>query len=236
MKLSMRLTTVASFLSKGTFFADIGTDHAYLPCYVCLHDDNARAIAGEVSEGPFHSAQDTVKKYGLKHVIDVRLGNGLEILRDAQISELVIAGMGGTLIKDILESGKKYLKTIDRIIIQPNLGEYRVRKWLINNGFTLVNEVILKENSKIYEILVADRDVDDHPYQTGFHDQQLFFGPYLLQEKSPVFIEKWFIQHKKKQHIITQMRKAKTDDKIKLHRLEMELKWIEEVLQSEEPN
>lgn len=233
MKLSKRLYAVATFLSQGSFFADIGTDHAYLPCYVCLQDKNAHAIAGEVSEGPFKSAYKTVKAYGLENVIDVRLGNGLEVLQDDQITELVIAGMGGALITEILENGKKTLDTVQRIITQPNIGERRVRKWFLNNGFTLTNEVIIKEGNHIYEILVADKGVEANPYQMDQFDKQIYFGPLLLNEKSPIFYEKWQSNLYKTKDIINQMKQAKIKNKAKLHKLKLELEWIKEVLQNE---
>lgn len=233
MKLSKRLNTVASFLSEGSFFADIGTDHAYLPCYVCLHDKNARAIAGEVSEGPFQSAYKTVKDYRLENVISVRLGNGLEVIKDDPIHELVIAGMGGNLIANILENGKKYLGTVQRIITQPNIGEYHVRKWLFKNGFTLTNEVIIKENNHIYEILVADKETIINPYQPDQLEKQLLFGPIFLKKKPPIFYEKWGRRFAQTKKIITQMHQAEITDIKKLRKLELELKWIEEVIKND---
>src|SRR5699024_6975282 len=102
---SNRLKTIASFLSTGTFFADIGTDHAYLPCYVCLNDKQARAIAGEVNEGPYQSACETVRSHHLTEQIEVRKGDGLHVLKQDPVDELVIAGMGGALITNILNNG-----------------------------------------------------------------------------------------------------------------------------------
>lgn len=234
MKISKRLKTIASFISPGSFFADIGTDHAYLPCYVCLHDNNARAIAGEVAEGPYQSAYETVKSYGLNHNISVRLGNGLEVIKDDSITELVIAGMGGSLISHILENGKQHLKTVQKIITQPNIGEYHVRKWFDENGFIITNERILKENGRIYEIIVADKNATIDPYQEDRYEKQLFFGPLLLKEKSPIFHEKWSYQFEKQQDIIQQMNQAKTKNKSKLNRFMLELEWIEEVLHNEQ--
>src|SRR5690625_254647 len=97
--LSKRLTTIATFLPSGAYFADIGSDHAYLPCYVCIHDKEARAIAGEVNEGPYNSACETVKAYELNNQIEVRLGDGLHVIDNEQIKQVVIAGMGGSLIR-----------------------------------------------------------------------------------------------------------------------------------------
>src|SRR5699024_8793468 len=68
--LSKHLTTVTIFLPSGAFFVYIGFDHAYLFCYVCKHDKQARAIAGEVNAGPYYSACETVKAYELTNQIE----------------------------------------------------------------------------------------------------------------------------------------------------------------------
>src|SRR5690625_4876558 len=153
MNISTRLEAIAAFLTKGNYFADIGTDHAYLPCYVCLQDHQARAIAGEKNRGPFEQAKKTLQAYQLVDRINVRLGDGLEVINNSPVSELIIAGMGGLLMVDILNNGKEYLSSIDRLILQPNIGEDHVRRWLINNYYVLTKETIMKEKDQIYEIL-----------------------------------------------------------------------------------
>lgn len=228
--LSKRLTTIATFLPPSAYFADIGSDHAYLPCYVCLQDPNARAIAGEVNEGPYQSASETVATYELADQIKVRLGDGLEVLANDPIKQVVVAGMGGSLITQILNEGRHSLHGVERIIAQPNIGERNVRKWFLENSFTIINEVIIEENNKIYEIIVADKEIEDHPYSDQEMEKQLFFGPLLLNEKSPIFIKKWTFQKKKLQQVILQMKQAKVQNKEKMNQLEQELQWIEEVI------
>src|SRR5690625_2222499 len=147
LKISRRLQSIAEFLPKGSYFADIGTDHAYLPCYVCLKDPKARAIAGEVRQGPYERALHTVKTYRLSNRVDVRLGDGLRILNEKvdPIRQLVIAGMGGSLMKEILNDGIDLLDTVQRIILQPNIGEEIVRQWLYQHNFAIVQELIIED-------------------------------------------------------------------------------------------
>lgn len=232
--LSKRLKTIASFLPRGAYFADIGSDHGYLPCYVCLHDRDARALAGEVNEGPYKSACETVNTYHLQEQIQVKLGDGLEVLKNEPIKQVVIAGMGGSLITQILKDGKKYLTHVDRIIVQPNIGEKNVRKWFLDNDFTIINEVIVEENKHSYEIIVAEQGVKDPIYSKEMLEKQLLFGPFLLQEKSPDFLNKWALQKEKLQQIILQMKQAAIQNKAKIAQLEQELHWIEEVIHDEE--
>lgn len=228
-KISKRLSLIASFLSKGTYFADIGSDHAYLACYVCLNDGQARAIAGDVNKGPYLSAKKTVENYNLQHAIDVRLGNGLAVLNNDDISELVIAGMGGPLIKSILELGKDQINTVRRIIAQPNIGEENVRKWFVDHGFTICEEAIIEENGKIYEIIVADRN-GSSAVEEMLTEKELYFGPYLLKRPSAVFHRKWQLRKIKIEAILQQLQRSKTIDDEKIKRFTNELSWIEEVL------
>lgn len=232
MNLSKRLKTIASFIPEGSFFADIGTDHAYLPCYVCLQDDKARAIAGDVTEGPYQSAKETVQQYDLEKEISVRLGNGLEVIQGEPVEVIVIAGMGGQLITEILTSGKDQLSTVKTIIAQPNTSEYIVRKWLLANHYTLTDEVILEENGHIYEVLVATKGDDKINYEESLIEQQLLFGPKLMAEKPAIFKQKWLQQLRKINNIIDSIEQADNKDqyKQKLIRLKQKINWIEEVI------
>lgn len=232
--ISYRLQSVASYLTAGSTFADIGSDHAYLPCYVCLHDKTAKAIAGEINEGPFKSALETVQYHELTNAIEVRLGNGLQVLHKADdVKQLVIAGMGGALIKTILDEGKSKLETVQRIIAQPNIDARNVRNWFSENDYTITNETILKESGHIYEIIVADKVENDNQYKEEVSEQQLLFGPILLKDRSQVFYEKWQLEYGKLNRIIEQMNEAKLVNNKKLMQFETELQWIKEVLQNE---
>ncbi|RDW19214.1 tRNA (adenine(22)-N(1))-methyltransferase TrmK [Oceanobacillus arenosus] len=234
LNLSKRLTMVTSFLPKGAAFADIGSDHAYLPCYVCLKDQTARAIAGEVNEGPYQSALKTVSHYHLNEAIDVRLGNGLQVLNEQdKVDQIVIAGMGGALIKSILEEGQTKLDNVTRIIAQPNIDARNVRKWFVDNNFIITSETIVEENQHIYEIIVADKKENGTLIRQDFTKQQLLFGPMLMENKTKAFYDKWKSEYEKTKRIIEQIKKATVMDKQKLNQFEEELLWIKEALENE---
>jgi len=228
-KLSKRLQQIAEIISKGAYFVDVGSDHAYLPCYVCLLDPTAKAIAGEVREGPYKRALETINNYQLHDQIQVRLGNGLDVI-DEKVNDVVIAGMGGSLISKIISNGKKKLSKIDRFIVQPNNHANYVRETLRKYQFTLSKEFILEENNHIYEILVADR-FSPNPYEIASQQKQMFFGPYLMKERSPVFKRKWEIEHKNLLKIIYNIEQSKQKHDVKLAQFKKQLQWIEEVLQ-----
>jgi len=234
MKLSARLRKVAAYLPKGAYFADIGSDHAYLPCYVCLHDNTAKAIAGEVRQGPYNSAKKTVNQYHLNHAVDVRLGNGLQVVnKNDKIEQIVIAGMGGALIKDILEEGERKLTGIKRMIVQPNVGANIVRKWFLNHGFTITDEAIIEEGGHIYEIIIADKENKNSPYTKALMDKQLYFGPILLKEKPKAFYVKWRDELQTYRYVLDQMKQAKVKNREKITEYEQKITWMEEELQDE---
>ncbi|WP_082233811.1 tRNA (adenine(22)-N(1))-methyltransferase [Halobacillus massiliensis] len=228
-QLSQRLKEVADFLIDPVFFADIGSDHAYLPCYVCLNKPTARAIAGELNEGPFLSARKEVEENQLEHVIEVRKGNGLEVI-DGRVNQVVIAGMGGPLIKDILEKGNGKLKDVTRIIAQPNIDARSVRKWFYENGYNLTAERIIEENGHIYEILVADRGEGPSPYNEDNLEKEMWLGPYLMQEKNKAFFEKWNDEKKKKLMILEQIKQSKNAEEAKVKKFEEQIMWLKEEL------
>ncbi|MBD7906843.1 tRNA (adenine(22)-N(1))-methyltransferase [Sporosarcina gallistercoris] len=184
--LSERLRLVASFAEQGTVLADIGSDHAYLPCWLIQKGQISRAIAGEVVKGPFESAKRNVAKEGLTDKIIVRLANGLQaILPEDGVENVSIAGMGGSLIATILENDLERLSGVNRIIVQPNIHAKAIRDWAVSHSWKIVNEAILKEDHKIYEILVLERG------EESYNPEELLMGPILLKECSPVFQEKW---------------------------------------------
>lgn len=232
--LSKRLKTVASYLPDGAYFADIGSDHAYLPCYVCLNDNKANAIAGELNQGPYQSAVKSVIEQNLENRISVRKGNGLEVLReDEGLGQVVIAGMGGTLISMILEEGKEKLKGVSRIVAQPNVDAKTVRKWFIKNDYKLVKEEILEEDGHFYEVLVADKGNSNDPYSENM-EKEIYFGPYLLKNTNhSAFIGKWRSELDKKQHVLNQITKAKEVDEEKFKIISTKVNWIKEVLENE---
>jgi tRNA (adenine22-N1)-methyltransferase len=230
-KLSKRLEEVAAEIPQGSKLADIGSDHAYLPCYAVLQDRITYAIAGEITDGPLQSAKSKVKQCGLEEKIEVRKGDGLAVISPGEVDAITIAGMGGALIRDILEAGKEKLEGVTRLILQPNIGAHNIREWLIENGWELIKEKILKEDGKIYEILVAEKGDPLRPYETK-KEEGLFLGPFLMREKSDVFQEKWTHELKNLKNIYHQLQHASETEETAAKRIEIQRKiqMVEEVL------
>ncbi|GKU81290.1 tRNA (adenine(22)-N(1))-methyltransferase TrmK [Niallia sp. NCCP-28] len=230
-KLSKRLETVAKYIPEGAKFADIGSDHAYLPCYMLKKNKASFAIAGEVVEGPYKSACTQVRQEGLTSVISVRKGNGLEVVELGEVDCITIAGMGGSLIASILEQGKKKLSTVKRLILQPNIHAYAIRVWLLENKWKLVREEIIEEDGKIYEVLVAEQG------KMGLQDKLnedavLLLGPFLMQEKNSIFQKKWTSEINNWQRILAKLKAAPDSEENNQKKKELieKITLVEEVL------
>ncbi|SLL32639.1 tRNA (adenine(22)-N(1))-methyltransferase [Mycobacteroides abscessus subsp. abscessus] len=230
-KLSKRLETVAKYIPKNARFADIGSDHAYLPCYMVKRNDVCFAIAGEVVEGPFQSAVKQVKSEGLTSKISVRKGNGLDVIEANEVDCITIAGMGGTLIATILESGKNKLESVQRLVLQPNVSASSIREWLLKNEWALVAEEILEEDGKIYEVLVAEKGDFHYLYETN-KTSELLFGPFLMKEKNEAFAKKWTMEKKNWQRILMQLEAAPNSEENSRKRKELheKIKLVDEVM------
>ncbi len=203
--LSERLKMVANFVPQGSSVADIGSDHAYLPCYLMNHQRITMAIAGEVNEGPYQSAIKQVKRSGFTNEITVRKGNGLEVISPGEVDVITIAGMGGQLIRDILLGGVEKLKNVKRLVLQPNVAAHLLRERLADLNWELVDEGILEEDDKIYEVLVFDAGNGNQPY-AGMDGKELqknlLAGPFLLKDRNEAFMKKWQIELKKRERIL----------------------------------
>ncbi|UAC47279.1 tRNA (adenine(22)-N(1))-methyltransferase TrmK [Bacillus aquiflavi] len=209
-KLSARLAAVAKYIPKGARLADIGSDHAYLPCYAVKEEIVPFAIAGEIADGPFLSAKKQVENEGLTQKISVRKGDGLAVIERGEVDCITIAGMGGTLIINILDHNKEKLQEVQRVILQPNIGARYIRKWFLENGWELITEEILQEDGKVYEILIGEKGNPYKPYEQML-DSGLLLGPFLQVEKNEAFKQKWTNELITWRNVLAQLDKATTE-------------------------
>lgn len=155
MKLTDRLLKIASLVSEGKRVADIGTDHGYIPVYLLNKGTVPFAILADVNKGPLENARSEVRHNNLTDKVDLRLGSGIEVLNENEVDEVIIAGMGGILISELLEAKKSVAHNLDKLILQPMQAQDELRKYLLNNGYEILDEVLVKEDFRVYEIIVA---------------------------------------------------------------------------------
>jgi tRNA (adenine22-N1)-methyltransferase len=159
--------------------------------------------------------------------ISVRLADGLAAIEsDDAITAITICGMGGETIRDILDSGKARLSGKERLILQPNGGEQPLRLWLMENGYRILSEELLRENRFHYEIIVAER-----AEPVTYSARELYFGPLQMQTRSPEFLRKWQHKLRHKQKTLSQLAHAQQglpDGKVQ--DLTQQTRWISELL------
>ncbi|WP_201192301.1 tRNA (adenine(22)-N(1))-methyltransferase TrmK [Pseudomonas fluorescens] len=225
--LSRRLERVAAHVPAGARLADIGSDHGYLPVALMRRGAITAAVAGEVALTPFRAAERTVRENDLEPWISVRLADGLAAIEPADaITVITLCGMGGETIRDILDSGKACLSGLERLILQPNGGEQPLRQWLMNHGYRILFEEVLRENRFDYEIIVAERGEPVH-----YTAEQLYFGPVQLQARSPAFLDKWQRLLREKQRTLAQFQRARqVVPEEKVQEIHQQTRWIDDLL------
>ncbi|PSS58439.1 tRNA (adenine-N(1))-methyltransferase [Pseudomonas sp. BBP2017] len=225
--LSMRLERVAAQVPVGARLADIGSDHGYLPVALMRRGAITAALAGEVALTPFQAAERTVRENGLQQRITVRLADGLAAIEPGDgITAISICGMGGETIRDILDSGKSHLRGQERLILQPNGGEQPLRHWLMENGYRIHHEEVLRENRFDYEIIVAEC-----AGAVMYTAQELYFGPLQMQARSPAFLGKWQRKLRLKQKTLSNFARARhAVPEEKVQEIARQARWITELL------
>ena len=226
--LSMRLERVAAHMPAGARLADIGSDHAYLPVALVRRGAISAAVAGEVASTPFHAAERTVSENDLDQQISVRLADGLAAIEPEDgVNVISLCGMGGETIRDILDNGKARLSGRERLVLQPNGGEQPLRQWLMENGYRILCEELLRENRFYYEIIVAERA---GPVVT-YTDEELYFGPLQMQVRNPAFLAKWQRLLRQKQKTLASFAKARQAvPEEKLQDITRQVRWISQLL------
>lgn len=226
--LSQRLQAVAKLVPDQARLADIGSDHAYLPAHLLLNKHIDYAVAGEVAKGPFQNEQAEINKLGLGQQLQARLADGLDAIHDDdRIDTVTIAGMGGSLIAQILERGQAHLHGVRRLILQPNVGENRVREWLCLHRWQILHEELVAEDGHIYEIIMAEPSV----CPVSYNQRELLFGPLLLEQGGPIFHDKWAAEAGRLQKVIANIQQADHVPTQHLQELRTKQALIKEVLQ-----
>lgn len=159
--LTPRLKLIAD-LVEGKTVADIGTDHAYIPIHLMKNGRCDRVIASDVNKGPSEIAKNHIKSEGLE--IEVRTGSGLSVLMPGEVQDIIIAGMGGKLICEILEANAEVAKK-SRLILQPMNGQYELRTFLLKEGYNISYEDLALEGFKVYNVIVCDMNKEPLTYK-----------------------------------------------------------------------
>lgn len=220
-KLSNRLLTVASLVTKGNVLADVGTDHGYIPIYLLQKELIPRAIAMDINAGPLERAKEHVAQFGLGDYIETRLSDGVNALTPGEADSILIAGMGGGLVLHILSDGEAVCRQAKELILQPQSELERVRAYLWMNGYVILEENIVLEDEKFYPMLRVQYQGVVDEVSAG---NELFcrYGKGLLEAAHPVLFQ--YLEREKKVYteIKENLGKTKLSDKKKERFMEVE--------------
>ncbi|MCI8590515.1 MAG: SAM-dependent methyltransferase [Clostridiales bacterium] len=180
-RLDNRLKACAS-LVRGGFAVDIGTDHAYVPIYLIQNHICTRVVASDVRMGPVQRAQRNIEAYGLAEVIQVVQADGLQSEAFLGCSDVIIAGMGGDLIAKMIDQCSWSRQKGVRYILQPMSKAERLRFYLWNHGYEIIEEMIAYDEkgaeNRVYQILCCTYTGK----KTDFTEIDLLIGKHERQD------------------------------------------------------
>jgi tRNA (adenine22-N1)-methyltransferase len=227
MDLSLRLKKIASMVDRCERIVDVGTDHAYVPIFLIKNGVCSKAIASDINKGPVEKAKKNIKRESLEDRIECRLGGGLTTIKEGEVNAAVIAGMGGNLIRDILEESLCVFRSLDYVVLQPVQNVDVLRKYIFEKGYELVDEELCKDEDKYYEIMKVR--FDNNPKTV----EDIFFAisEIMLNKKHPMIDE--FIKYKLNTYkkIYNNLNEETISSRKRKMELEIKIKRLGELLQ-----
>ena len=219
---SKRIEFIVSNLEKVTTLADIGTDHGYVPLLALRNGICEKAIACDINKDPLAKGKLNAILEGIDDKIDFRLGNGFEPLEVNEVEEVVIAGMGGNLIRDIIEKDLNKAASCNYLVLIPAQNPEVLREYLYNNDYEIICENLCEEDGIYYELFkVRKKDGESMALDSIYHE----VSPKLLMQKHPLmkdYLNSKLDNYKKILSFITEStvsardRRAAVEDKINI--------------------
>ncbi len=183
-KLSKRLTAAAELCREGSFIADIGTDHAYLPIYLAINKKIRGGVVSDINRGPIERAEKNIREFGISEILTSVQCDGLCGIEEYDPEDIFILGMGGELIVSITDNARFVRNCKKRLILQPMTHPEILRKYLYDKGFDIIDEVLVKEE-KIYQIILAEYSGKPMSY----NECELMLGKINTEKREPLFFE-----------------------------------------------
>ncbi len=189
--LSGRLRAVAGMVTRGSRVCDVGCDHGFVPIYLVQQGISPSVLAMDLREGPLGAAREHVAAYGLGGQIETRLSDGLHNYNIGEADSLICAGMGGGLMRRILEAEREKTDSFREMILQPQSEIEKFRRFLRENGYGILDEEMVAEDGKFYQVIRA-AGKDALSITTGRGNElcklEDRYGPVLLRKRTPVFL------------------------------------------------
>jgi len=218
MVLSKRLQAIADRVLKDGITADIGTDHAQIPIYLLREKLAPRVILTDNKDGPLRKAKENLFAAGVTvSPEDLRKGDGLTVLNAGEVATVIIAGMGGLLIADMLSADIQKSLSFQRLILQPRTASAELRRWLTQNGFHIAGEQLAPEGRRLCEIITAEPGEGTSQQNENRELLDYEISPLLLAQKDPFlkqFIDAKIRETTRIRHDLERSRDADADLKI----------------------
>ena len=218
MQLSKRMQMIADMVKTADCIADIGTDHGYIPIWLAENGITEHVIAADVRKGPLSRAQEHIREHGLQEHIELRLGDGLKVLSPCEADRIIIAGMGGLLMIEILSDRPEITAQTEELILSPQSDIDAVRRYLHDIGFRIEAEDMTVEDGKYYTVMRCRHGVD-----YIYAPEDYLYGRILIDNSHPVLAD--YLNHKiqKTQEIICRLTGSNTEkSKKRIEELEQE--------------
>ena len=203
MEISNRLKAICDLCLPGQVVADIGCDHGYVSITLTNSGKFEKALAMDINEGPLRLAGQNIALYGDKARIETRLSSGFDKLEKGEADTVIIAGMGGMLVRDILDAGRDKLESVKQLVLGAQSDIDTVRRYITAAGFRIDDEEMLEEDGKYYQLIRAVNAGSDIEGQLS--DIEALYGPVLISKKHAVLRE-----------YLTKQKAVLTDIKLKL--------------------
>lgn len=195
--LSERMRAVAEMVTVGNRVCDVGCDHGFVSIYLVEQGISPGALAMDVRTGPLSAAREHVAERGLERKIETRLSNGLHNYNIGEAETLICAGMGGSLMRQILSDQPDKTRSFVEMVLQPQSELEQFRAWLREAGYRIAGENMIEEEGKFYPMMrVVHRDDADmdggcmplsgETVECELCKLQDRYGPVLLARKDKV--------------------------------------------------
>ncbi|MCC8029133.1 MAG: class I SAM-dependent methyltransferase [Lachnospiraceae bacterium] len=251
-KISGRMSALIALVTPGQRLADVGCDHGYIPIYLCREGIIPSAIAMDINPGPLARAQDHIAACGLRERIQTRLSDGLKELGENEADAVLIAGMGGFLMRRILCEEGAVPENVSELVLQPQSDADEVRRCVREIGFVIADEDMVEEDGKFYPMMKArrrppergweqgktvsgeqhtERGRSPEPERAGQSGWEILcedmFGPVLLRKRHPVLL-RWLERELKTTEAILSRLNAESADRERNGRLAVRKREITE--------
>ncbi len=197
----------ADLVPEHALVADIGCDHGYVSIYLASRHQCDTVIAMDIGSGPLSIARDNINKAGLSNKIQCRISDGLTALSPGEVDTVLIAGMGGGLIRDILKKSPDILKRVHTLVLQPQSEPELVRSAIWDMGFCIRDEVCCVDAGKYYIAICALPGDEQPPYTP----EECVYGRKLLEREDPLYIEYLHAKKDKLELVFDSLREVDTD-------------------------